>query len=216
MQGGLARREEGAVVDDEVIAGPGFSGPDGFQSAEGDFVQPTAFEHTAASQPAALRSQSRPTPRRSQEPRSRVPRGGRAPSRVGSLDAGRNLAFPHLHVALYDYEPPRTPDTAERLPLRAGDTVQVLGPRRPDGLVPAELYGARGLVPHRYLEPVDTAVPRSRLLSQLGHAWQQPASSGERASEPVYSGHAGATMHREARCDSLFGLSHMQCWPRAP
>lgn len=69
----------------------------------------------------------------------------------------------------------------------------MLGPARPDGLVPAELYGARGLVPVRYLEPVGAAAPRTRLLAQLGSSHATRA-----ATLPAFPDHAGASLYRQA------------------
>ena len=116
------------------------------------------------------------------------------PSSVSSLLP----MFPRTYVARYDYEPPQTPAAVEQLPLRVGDTVQVLAPRHGDGLVPVELYGARGLAPFAYLEPLATAAPRTRLLSQLGG--KSSSSQVEPLdSEPVAGDHAGATIYRLAR-----------------
>jgi hypothetical protein len=123
-----------------------------------------------------------------------------------TAEATSAASFPRTCVALYDYEPPRSPDAAERLPLRSGDTVQLLGPCRKDGLVPVELYGARGLVPFRYLEPIANTVPRSRLLAQLGQHGLHNAAPPPSQHEPFVADHAGATIYRAAWYAPIFPM----------
>lgn len=182
-------------IDDDVVTGPpvpgallasgvGASGqqmPQHRPSLEGAVMSPGLTPGAGMGGSPARASPAVPRPR--QQRRVTAPPAPQA-------------AYPRPCVVLYDYEPPRTADSAAQLPLRAGDTLQQMGPCRPDGLAPVELYGAHGLAPFRHLEPLTAGgrIPRSGLVSQLGRA-------PSRARELLPSDHAGATVYRVALLD---------------